>query len=341
MTVPMNPVFRMLAALLLAMAAATVHAAMDHVESAPAGSAVASGAITPADAPTSYAWRNGPLQLSLLDQASLNLPAGFAFLEQKDARLMLQRLGNPNVTDVVGVVTGSDHDWLAVLRFEKAGYVKEEDGGKLDLDALLTSIRQGAAQTNVQRQKQQVPEIEVLGWLEQPQYDLKRHLLTWAIAVRNKGDAAPEAQGLNYNTYLLGREGYLSLNLVTGLEQIIRNKPNAVTLVSAIEFKEGKRYADHAAADKLAAGGMKALFAGAAEKTTAQKPPAATKGFFARFGTLIIGIVAVLLLAGAGAGVWFFLRKRRAKAEPSEPVEPTMEGAEAAPAAAADAGNPS
>lgn len=325
----MNPVFRMLTALLLALSAAAVHAESAHAESAPAGSAAASGSIVTADTAASYEWRNGPLQVSLLDQARLDLPAGFSFLDQKDARLLLQRLGNPNVADVLGVVTGSERDWLAVLRFEKAGYVREDEGTKFDLDPLLAEVRQGALQTNAQRQKQQVPEIEVLGWLEPPRYDPKRHQLSWGIVVRNKDDAAPESQGLNFNTYLLGREGYLSLNLVTGMEQIIRNKAHAETLISAIEFRDGKRYTDHAGTDKLAFGGMKALFTGAAEKSTAQKPPIAQKGFFARFGKLIIGIVVALLLAGAGAGAWFFLRKRKAAVgDAPASVEPTMEGGE-------------
>ena len=322
-------VLRMLTAIGLALfAALPLRAAEPADAQAAASGPAASGTITSSSsAPASYEWRSGPLQLDLLDQATLKLPAGYAWLDQQDARRMLQQLGNPNVTDVLGLVTGKERDWLLVVRFDKDGFIKNEDAGKWNADALLESIRKGAVQTNQQRQKQQVPEIEILGWLEQPKYDAAQHRLSWGIGVRNQGDEAPEAQGLNYNTYLLGREGYFSLNLITSLQEIERNKQHAAVLVAVINFRDGKRYADFADVDKLAPYGLSKLLAGATDAAVGKKTAKAAqakKGFFANYGKLIFGIVLVLVLAVGGGLAWMFLRRRKGAAEP-EAKEPSME----------------
>lgn len=293
---------------------------------AAASGPAASGTITSGE-PASYEWRSGPLQLDLLDQANIKLPAGYVWLGQQDAKRMLQQLGNPNVADVLGVVTGNERDWLMVVRFDKDGFIKNEDAGKWNAEALLESIRKGAVQTNQQRQKQQVPEIEILGWLEQPKYDAAQHRLSWGIGMRNQGDEAPEAQGLNYNTYLLGRDGYFSLNLISSLQEIERNKQHATALVAAINFREGKRYADFADGDKLAPYGLSKLLAGATDAAVAKKPAKAPakKGFIASYGKLIFGVIMVLLLAIAGAIAWIFLRGRRSGEGAPVLEEPVME----------------
>lgn len=296
-------------------------------EKASAGAA-ASGAISSVGVP--YDWRNGPSDITLLDQATLKLPAGYAWLPQDEARRMLQQFGNPNVADVVGVATGSTHDWLLVVRFDKSGMVRDKEAGKWNVDAVLESLRQLTTQTNLQRQKQSAPEIEILGWLEQPRYDAARHRLTWGIAVRNSGDESPDAQGLNYNTYLLGRDGYFSLNLITGLQRIDSTRPLSAALIDAIEFRDGKRYGDFSANDKAATFDIGGLLAGKGEVTTtqkAEKPAAAKKeGFFSTYGKLLMGVVIVILLLALGALGWLFWRQQKKSDEVTlTPEEPTME----------------
>jgi uncharacterized membrane-anchored protein len=108
--------------------------------------------------------------------------------------------------------------------------------------------------------------IEVLGWAEKPDYDSSTHRLAWAMDSREIGDASGE-RGVNYNTYVLGREGYVSMNLVTGLSDLPKNKPAALRLVNATTFNDGKRYADfNSATDHVAEYGLAALVAGVAAK---------------------------------------------------------------------------
>lgn len=66
----------------------------------------------------------------------------------------------------------------------------------------------------------------------------------------NKPDQNP---AINYNTYQLGREGFIELTMVTDLNSVDQYKPIARELLGNIEFNEGKRYSDfNAATDKVA-----------------------------------------------------------------------------------------
>jgi len=74
--------------------------------------------------------------------------------------------------------------------------------------------------------------------------------------------------GVNYNTLALGRQGYLSMNMVGSLEELPTLKPHVGLLLSNVEFIEGKRYSDFdSTTDKVAAVGLSALIAGAAIKS--------------------------------------------------------------------------
>jgi len=158
--------------------------------------------------------------------------------------------------------------------------------------------------------KMGAPAIEIVGWAEKPAYDAATHRLAWAMSSREKGAAADQAQGVNYNTYVLGREGYFSLNLVTELADLPKDKPAAQGLLAALAFNDGKRYADFdSKTDKVAEYGLAALVVGVAAKKLGLI--AVVLAFAAKFGKLIL-----LGLAGVGAFGFKLWRKRRATAPP-------------------------
>jgi len=155
-----------------------------------------------------------------------------------------------------------------------------------------------------------VPAMEIIGWAEKPAYDATTHRLVWAMSSRDKGvnpAQATEEQGVNYNTYVLGREGYFMLNLVTGLKQLPEHKPAANTMLSALNFNDGQRYADYnSSTDRTAEYGLAALVVGVAAKKLGLL--AAAGLFFAKFAKVIL-----LSLAGVGAlAAKVFKRKDKA-----------------------------
>ena len=209
-----------------------------------------------------------PGAIELAGQATLNLPEGFIFVKQPLAAQVMVAMGNPgNRDDMQGLIFPQSEDsWFMTVSYEKTGYIKDDDARHWDVDELLSSYKEGTLQANKEREKMGVAGIEVLGWAEKPDYDSSTHRLAWAMDSREIGDASGE-RGVNYNTYVLGREGYVSMNLVTGLSDLPKDKPAALRLVNATTFNDGKRYADfNSATDHVAEYGLAALVAGVAAK---------------------------------------------------------------------------
>ena len=149
-----------------------------------------------------------------------------------------------------------------------------------------------------------VPALEIVGWAEKPAYDAGTHRLVWAMSSKHKGAAANEPQGVNYNTYALGREGYFSLNLVTDLKDLGTHKASAQALLAALDYKQGKRYADFdKSTDKVAEYGLAALVVGLGAKKL---------GLFAVIAAFVAKFAKVAILAAVVLGGTFLkLFKRK------------------------------
>jgi uncharacterized membrane-anchored protein len=129
----------------------------------------------------------------------------------------------------------------------------------------------------------------------------------WAMTSREKNAPTTEPQGVNYNTYVLGREGYFTMNLVTSLAELPAHKPAAHAVLAALNFDEGKRYADYnEKSDRTAEYGLAALVVGVAAKKLGML--AAAGLFFAKFAKVIILGLGAL---GVGAAKLFGGRKNK------------------------------
>lgn len=255
----------------------------------------------------------GPIQVPLGGQATLNLPEGQVFIPQPHANKVMRVMGNPGTDDrLQGLVFPKDQaPWFMTIRFENSGYVKDDDAKDWNADELLISYKEGTEAANDEREKMGVAGLEILGWAEKPMYDATHHRLAWAMSSKEKGAPDNEALGVNYNTFALGREGYFSMNLVTDLKDLPTYKPVAETLLNALEFNAGKRYADfNSSTDKVAEYGLAALIVGVAAKKL---------GLFAVIAVFVAKFFKVIALAvvafGGGLLKWF-----RKKPQASSPV---------------------
>jgi uncharacterized membrane-anchored protein len=296
-----------------------------------AGDPPGPAASAPADS-SEAAWaaarqaaQEGPRDIALLNQATLKLPAGRVFIPQPQATRLLQAMGNPGEDPrLQGLIfPAGDQGWFMTVRFEQAGYIKDDDAKDWNADDLLKSYREGTEAQNEERLKMGVPAMEILGWAEKPAYDGSTHRLVWAMASRNKGETDADAQGVNYNTYLLGREGYFSMNLVTGLTELPAHKPEGQALLAALNFQDGMRYADfNASTDHVAEYGLAALVLGVGAKKLGLL--AAAGLFLAKFAK--VGLLAALGLGGVLTRVF---RRKPSAAKPATaptpaPNEPTQ-----------------
>ena len=277
------------------------------------GAALAEDAATPqqtematAIGEANAALQDGPQKIGVMGQASLDLPEGYGFVPAAQSLRLLRAMGNKPGDDVSGIIvptTGAE-PWFIVVRYIASGYIKDDDARDWKADDLLANIRKGTEESNKERAQRGLPEIDITGWVEAPHYEADTHRLVWSLATRAKAGGADD-EGVNYNTLALGREGYVSMNLVTGLNQVEARKPIAKMLLGALNFDAGKRYADfNDKTDKVAEYGLAALVAGVAVKKLGLF--AVIAAFLAKFAK----VIGVAVLAGGAGLSKFFGRKK-------------------------------
>lgn len=249
----------------------------------------------------------GPAEVKLRDQATMKLPAGYIWIPEPAAGQYMKAVGNRVDDSELGLIfSQSESDnWMIVAEYEPAGYIKDDDAKNWNIDEMFTSLKEGTQAANEERRSKGFPEMEIVGWVEKPNYAADTHRLIWSMSARHKGADAGAPMSINYNTYALGREGFISLNLITRLQDIEKDKQHAQTLLAALEHEQGKRYADfNASTDKVAEYGLAALVGGFAAKKLGMF--ALMAGFLAKFGK-------VFLLGGAGVAAVaakFFKKKQ-------------------------------
>lgn len=241
---------------------------------------------------------HGPRTVTLSEQGSLKLPAGYVYLNPADAAAMLTYWGNPGPHNTLGMVLGSDEkdSWAITLEFHKEGYVKDEEAKTWNADELFKSVKEGTEASNEERKKLGGGELHVVDWVQKPAYEAATHRLVWGLRAESIV-GSERGESVNYRTYVLGREGFIEMNLMTEPQQLETSKPRANELLAATSFNDGKRYEDFdAKTDHVAEYGLAALVAGGVAKKM---------GLFATLGLLLAKFWKVLLigLAVFGGGI--------------------------------------
>ncbi|MYM28609.1 DUF2167 domain-containing protein [Duganella sp. CY15W] len=257
-------------------------------------------------------FREGKIKLPG-DIATLDLPANFRYLDPADAgKLLTEGWGNPPGAKTLGMILPADVNplsaagWGVIVTYDKDGHVKDDDADKINYTDLLKEIQEAMVENNKTRKEQGYAPMTLVGWAEQPSYDKGQHKLYWAKELHTDGD---KDNGLNYNIRVLGREGVLVLNAVSGMEQIAQIKTEMKKVTGFTEFTPGNRYTDfNASTDKVAEYGLAALVAGGV---------AAKLGFFGKIFAVLLALKKFILIGVAAAGSWLyklFGRKREEKA---------------------------
>jgi uncharacterized membrane-anchored protein len=249
----------------------------------------------------------GPTNIALIDQAVLKIPAGQFFVPKAEGARVLRALGNlVNDTTLVGLVvgTGPNDGWIVVIRYIKEGYIKDDDAKNWNADDLLKDLKEGVDESNKDRVARGFPEMQVIGWVQPPNYDAATHRLVWSLLAKDKDEPVSAAKSINYNTYALGRDGYFSLNLLSNSERIAGDKSVAHGLLGDLAYNAGRRYEDFSpSTDRIAEYGLMALVGGVAAKKL---------GLFAVVAAFALKFAKVILigLGVAGAGVLNFFRRK-------------------------------
>lgn len=244
-------------------------------------------------------------------KAHFRLTPAFRYLEQADARRVLEELwGNPPDETVLGLIVPAaptlvdDKSWAVVVTYSDEGYVSDEDAAKIDYQEMLKELQQGTKDENAARKEAGYGTVDLLGWAVAPRYDAASKKMYWAKEL--KFDEA-EQNTLNYDIRVLGRNGYLSLNAVSGMSELGLVQTGMQQLLPMTDFDAGARYADYdASTDKVAAYGVAALIGGGL---------AAKAGLFAKLGLILAKFwkLGLIVVVGLGALAKKMFRGKREK----------------------------
>lgn len=260
--------------------------------------------------------------------ATLNLPAGFRYLNPADTeRVLHDAWGNPPGNQTLGMIVPanatvlSDEGWGVIITYDKDGHVKDDDAATIDYAGLLKDMQASVNEDNEQRRKEGYRAMTLVGWAEPPAYDKAAHKLYWAKEFSSEGASV---HTLNYNIRVLGREGVLVLNAVAGMNQIDSIKREMKQVTAFTDFTPGNRYADfNASTDKVAEYGLAALIAGGV---------AAKLGFFGKLLAILIAAKKLVILAVAAIGGWLFKlfgRRKEGRAAAQEAAQAHAQAAQA------------
>ena len=247
----------------------------------------------------------GPSDVTLGDQATLHLPSDMIYVPEREGGALMEYWGNAVGGSFRGLVFPKDDNanWTISIDHIADGYVKDEDAKTWNADELLQSLKDGTEEQNKVRAEKGVEPLKIVGWVEKPQYLADSHQLYWSIKAVHENDAPDAEATINYNTYALGRDGYFEVDLMTSDKTIATDKAAARQAVSAIDYKQGKAYADYQpGSDRVAEYGLAALVAGIAAKKLGLLAVAGL--FLAKFAKIIIAGVAV-----AGGGLFKLFRR--------------------------------
>ncbi|MGE3182757.1 MAG: DUF2167 domain-containing protein [Phycisphaerae bacterium] len=228
-------------------------------------------------------WQEGPGKGSIGGIAEIDIPAGFWFTGSSGTQKVMELFQNPVTGNELGMIGPAGLDWFVVFEFNDIGYVKDDDRESLDADALMKSMKAGNKEGNKQRESQGWPALELIGWMQEPNYDPKTNNLNWGIRLQSEGQEV-----INHNTRLLGRKGVMEATLVAEPEVLTSVMPTFNNLLAGYQFTAGNTHGEFRDGDKIAEYGLAALVAGGAAAV------ALKMGLLQKFWKLIVvGLVAV------------------------------------------------
>jgi uncharacterized membrane-anchored protein len=244
----------------------------------------------------------GPKRVDLGHNAQLDLPAGMVLFERAVAQDLVRKGGGAADHLVAAIVPAQGAArWEVLIEASDVGYVSDNDASELDAQSMLEQFKSGTLEQNKHRVAIGVPELFIDGWSERPRYDgMTRHLV-WGLNVHDT-----DGKVVNFFTRFLGRNGYLSINLIDAPSSIEASKTEALSILTAVHFMPGFRYEDHVGSDPDSGLGLKALVLGGTGVVIAKK----TGILVAILLGLKKGIIVVFAAIG-GFFKWLFGRRKR------------------------------
>ncbi|RDC66382.1 DUF2167 domain-containing protein [Adhaeribacter pallidiroseus] len=256
----------------------------------------------------SFTYQTGTLTLGD-NLAKLQVPKGYKFLNAQQSQYVINQLwGNPPDSSTLGMLFPeqdsplTENSYAVHISYSEEGYIKDDDAQDLDYADLLKEMQQDTRDYNQERVLAGYPAVELVGWASAPFYDVANHKLHWA---KELTFGEEEESTLNYNVRVLGRKGYLLLNVIAPMQVLPSVKKNIPSILMAVNFTEGNQYTDfNPDMDEVAKYGIGGLIAGKV---------------LAKAGFFVLLLKFWKVVAAAAMGVFYYLKKKLSGKEETQP----------------------
>lgn len=237
------------------------------------------------------AWQAGPTEGRISSKATIKVPQGYVFLDEKNTSRFLELTGNPPRNGHY-LFAPDSFAWWSVFAFDDSGYVKDDE--TIDADALLKTLKESDGPANKERKKLGMQELQTVGWEVPPHYDTQTKRLEWGLRLKSSSGE----HIVNYTSRLLGRSGVMSAILVADPQTLAQDTQAFKTGLTQFSYVPGEKYAEFKQGDKIAEYGLAALIVGGAAAVATKKGFwTAIVAFLGAFWKLIAGVVVAALAA--------------------------------------------
>lgn len=196
----------------------------------------------------SLQYQRGKVFLGYDTIATLSVPKGYKYLDSISSSFVMTELWGNSPAPTYGLLFPDSVDPLSQnftfaidITYNDDGYIDDENSDDIDSDALFEHMIEDADIVNQMREKQGYPRLELIDWASKPFYNKVEHKLHWAKEYKVDQDSI---HTLNYNIRILGRYGYLNLNVIGNIDVLPLVQSNLNEFLDGINFNQGYRYED-------------------------------------------------------------------------------------------------
>jgi uncharacterized membrane-anchored protein len=163
----------------------------------------------------------------------------------------------PVPPDFVALLLGpKGMDAPGIIRFVPAGFIDATEAAAFTADDLQSSLSDTIEHGNPARLQQQLPELEVRGWVRPPRYDPETHQISWAALILPKRAPLDTDGAITVNAVGFGRRGYVKLSMTASVQEAEDAGQMFDTFLAGLGFRPGAAYGDAWPEDRRAPDGL-------------------------------------------------------------------------------------
>ncbi len=202
----------------------------------------------------------GPVDIKLLDQGTLKLPAGYRYVPQRPKRGPQGKV-DPTAPQTLGTILslGDAPKWMMSVVFQSVGHAAPVQIGVMTEAEILENLKNAATNGRLRGSEPYV----VKGLMEPPAYDAVAQRMRVAMRTSQTGLIDADGDIIDVTTYLFGRQGILSLKFLTSEKEFTARRQPADAVLAGLSFSVGNQGTDAVAGqDRVVEHPLQVIFGG-------------------------------------------------------------------------------